>query len=201
MRIAGLALAALLALPGLAPAGEGPDFGDRPTVGQPLRYTDARGNVFRPRTLIMITRSGTLAATLPAATNNAASEEHLDLSASPLIGQVFRRRLAPSDAAREGTALGPVFRTGDTLVLDARGATATLIGRALVLTANFPRDGAVSYHLGQPDFAPGTLPGADRTPGGTPAGTAYLVDGTLVLAGEGRGPLITDWSKIFGGGN
>jgi hypothetical protein len=189
--------------PGSATAGEGPDFNDRPSVGHPLRFTDARGNVFRPRTLIMLTRSGTLAAPLPATTDNAASEDHLDFSGSPLIGQFFRRRLAPSDAAREGAPVGPVFRHGDTLVLDARSATVALTGRALILTAEFPRDGAISYHLGRPGFAPGALPrdvgSADGSAAGIPAGTAYLVDDALVLAGDGRGPLITDWGKLLGG--
>jgi hypothetical protein len=196
-----LTLALLLVLPGFSPgsatAGEGPDFNDRPSVGHPLRFTDARGNVFRPRTLIVLIRSGTLAAPLPATTDNATSEDHLDLSGTPLVGQFFRRRLAPSDAAREGLLLGPVVRIGDALVLDAHAATATLTGRTLVLTANFPRDGAIRYHVGRLDFSPGTPPGRD----GTPAGTAYLIDGTLVLAGTESGALITDWRKILGGGN
>jgi hypothetical protein len=109
-----LTLALLLVLPGFgsgfgpgsATAGEGPDFNDRPSVGHPLRFTDARGNVFRPRTLIVLIRSGTLAAPLPATTDNATSEDHLDLSGTPLVGQFFRRRLAPSDAAREA-AMAP----------------------------------------------------------------------------------------------
>jgi hypothetical protein len=204
-----LTFALLLALPGFGPgfgsgfgpvsatAGEGPDFNDRPSVGHPLRFTDARGHVFRPRTLIVLTRSGTLAASLPATTDNAASEDHLDLSGSPLIGQFFRRRLAPSDAVREGTPVGPVFRHGDTLVLDARAATAALTGRALILTAEFPRDGAISYHLGPISFAPSTPPASNGISDGTPAGTAYLVDGALVLAGGGGGPLITDWGKLL----
>jgi hypothetical protein len=205
MRHLVLTLALLLVLPGFAPgsatAGEGPDFNDRPSVGHPLRFTDARGHVFRPLTLIMLTRSGTLAAPLPATTDNAASEEHLDFSGSPLVGQFFRRRLAPSDAAREGTPVGPVFRHGDILVLDARAATAALTGRALILTAEFPRDGAISYHLGRPGFAPGALPHDVGSTAGVPAGTAYLVDGALVLAGDGRGPLITDWGKLLRGGD
>jgi hypothetical protein len=132
------ALALLLALTGPGSAGEGPGFYDRPAVGQPLRYTDARGNVFRPRSLVIVAATSTLAAPLPASTSYAASEEHLDLSASPLIGQYFRRRLAPGDAAREGTPVGRVYRLGGALVLDARQFTEPLGGRAVVLTANFP---------------------------------------------------------------
>jgi hypothetical protein len=198
MRIVIVALALLLAQPGFAAAGgDRPDFNDRPTVGQPLRFTDSRGNVFRPRVLYLVTRSGTLAAHLPAATDDARSEDHLDLSGTPLIGQLFRGRIAPSDAARDGAPIGPVLRLGDALVLDARETTVQLDERNLVLNANLPRDGVLSYHLGRLTFAPGNLPGGT----GTPAGTAYLVNDTLVLAGDGRGPLITDWSKVFGGGN
>jgi hypothetical protein len=189
------ALALLLALTGPGSAGEGPGFYDRPAVGQPLRYTDARGNVFRPRSLVIVAATSTLAAPLPASTSYAASEEHLDLSASPLIGQYFRRRLAPGDAAREGTPVGRVYRLGGALVLDARQFTEPLGGRAVVLTANFPRDGAVSYRLGPLRFAPSAPPAGD----GVPAGAAYLLDGLLVLAGEGRGPLITDWGKLLRG--
>jgi hypothetical protein len=197
MRIVIAALALLLVLPAPGGAGEPSRFDDRPTVGQPIRFTDLRGNVFQPRALLLLTRSGTLRARLPDATDNAVSEEHVDLSGSPVIGQLFRGRLAPADAAREGTSVGPVYRHGDALVLDARQTAAALDGRDLILTAIFPGDGAVSYRLGQLRFAPGNPPGA----AGTPAGTGYLVDGALVLAGEDRARPITDWSRFFGGGN
>jgi hypothetical protein len=197
MRIVIVALALLLTLPAHGGAGEGPDFSDRPTVGQMIRFTDARGNVFRPRALYIATRSGTLATRLPATTDNATSQEHLDLTGTPLVGQLFRGRLAPSDAAREGIPIGPLLRVGDAIVLDARNATMLLDSRAVFLTANFPRDGAILYDLGLLHFSPRNMPGGT----GTPAGKAYFLDGAVVLAGEGREPLITDWSKILGGGN
>jgi hypothetical protein len=194
--IAALALlpALFLALPAHSGGGDRPTFRDRPAVGQQVRFTDLRGNVFQPRALFVVSRSGTMRARLPDATNNAVSEDHLDLSGTPIIGQVFRGRLAPSDAARQGTMVGPVYRLGDALVLDAREATQPLQNRDLILTATFPGDGAVSYRLGRLPFAPGTMP----TKTGRPAGTGYLVNGALVLAADGRDPLITDWSKVFG---
>lgn len=189
-----LCLLGLLALPVSAAAGEGPDFSDRPTVGQPLRFTDASGDVFRPRVLIVITGAGALRAELPAAVNDARSEEHLDLSGAPLLGRFFRPRLAPGDAARDGLPAGPLVRVGATLVLDTRPATLPIDGLDVVLTANFPRDGAVSYRLGAPRYTPAAIPDSP----GEPAGTGYILDGLLVLAGTGRGPLITDWSEVAG---
>jgi hypothetical protein len=194
MRFVIAALVLLLALPAHG-AGDRPGFSDRPGVGQQVRFTDLRGNVFQPRALFVGSRSGTMRARLPAATSNAESEDHLDLSGAPVIGQFFRGRLAPADAAREGTLAGPVYRLGDALVIDTRDTAVPLEGRELVLTAKFPGDGVVSYRLGRLPFAPGTLPGGT----GRPAGTGYLVNGALVLAASGRDPLITDWSKVFGG--
>jgi len=192
-----VALTMLLALPADGGAGQGPDFSDRPTVGQPLRFTDARGNIFHPRALYLVTRSGTIAARLPAAVDSATSEDHLDLSGAPVFGKLFRGRIAPGDAARDGTPIGPVLRLGDTLVVDAREATQPLDGRAVILTANFPRDGAIRYDLGRLNFAPAGMPGGT----GTSAGTAYFLNDVIVLAGEGLGPLITDWGKFLNGGN
>ena len=198
MRMMLAILVVLVALPAHGGGrGDRPTFSDRAGVGQPVRFTDLRGNVFHPRALFVVSRSGTIRAALPDATNNAVFEGHLDLSGTPLIGQFLRDRLAPSDAAREGTLVGSVYRLGDDLVLDAREATVPLGGRDLVLTATFPGDGAVSYRLGRLRFAAATMPGAT----GRPAGTGYLLNGALVLAADGRDPLITDWSKVFGSGN
>ncbi len=186
--ILGLAILSTLAAPA-RPDGP-PRFEDRPGVGHPLRFTDAAENVFRPRQLVVVTPSGTVAARLPSTAPDARSEERLDLSGTPLIGNLFRRRLAPHDAAREGTPVGPVTRFGDTLVVNA-GQTAISPGSLrIVLTANFPRDGAVSFRLGQLRFNPAEAPAGT----GRDAGSAYLLDGTMVLAGPGYGPRITDWN-------
>ena len=64
-------LLCLLALPAFAGDGEGPvGFDDRPTVGQPLRFTDIAGNTYRPRRLVLLTpansvNGGASAAKLP----------------------------------------------------------------------------------------------------------------------------------------
>ncbi len=186
-----LVLIALFATPGLA--GDPPGFQDRPGLGQPLRYTDINENVFRPRRLVIVTPSGIYAATLPANARESRFEDRLDLSGLPLVGGLFRPRLAPQDATREGMRLGPVTRFGDTIVVDA-GATAVTPGNLrIVLTANFPRDGAVSHWLGTLQFAPAAAPaGAARA-----AGSAYIVDDTMVLAGPGFEPRITDWNTLF----
>ena len=187
-------LLCLLALPAFAGDGEGPvRFDDRPTVGQPLKFTDVAGNTYRPRRLVLLTPAGALAAPLPRAADDARSGERVDLSGLPLIGDLFHDRLAPGDAALEGDLVGPLYRIGATLILDATGSGAALAGRNVVLTANFPGDGAISYRLGRLRFAPADAPSGI----GTRAGAGYLVAGALVLAGEGRGPLIDDWRRFF----
>jgi hypothetical protein len=194
MRLVLIALACLLALPAVARDGEGPvRFDDRPTVGHPLRFTDLAGNVYHPEWLVLLTPAGALAAPLPDTSNDARSEERIDLSGLPLIGDLFYRRLATGDAALQGMLLGPLSRFGNTLVLDARTSGTSLTGRDVVLTANFPGEGAISYRLGRLRFAPAELP-----PGtGVQAGAGYLVRGALVLTGEGREPLIDDWRRFF----
>ena len=108
MRMILAILVVLLALPAHSGAGDRPSFSDRAGAGQQVRFTDLRGNVFQPRALIVVSRSGTIRAALPGATNNAVSEAHVDLSGTPVIGKYLRDRLAPSDAARDGTLVGPV---------------------------------------------------------------------------------------------
>lgn len=194
MRIITACLIGLMALPLPAHAGQGPDFSDRPLVGHPLRFTSDAGAVFRPRTLIVITRTVTVAAALPATATDAYYQDHVDLSGTPYLGQFFRPRLAPSDAARDGIPAGPLFRFGDTLVLDSRAASVPIDGLDLVLTADFPRDGLVSYHIDAPRFTATAMP-KDL---GERAGSAFVLNGRLVLAGQDGGAPISSWSRIFG---
>lgn len=198
MRIINLIIAVLLGALVTSPAyadGEGPPtFEDRPQVGQPVRFTDATGHVFRPDRLVILAPDGAHAAKLPASTYRARSEERIDLSALPLIGHVFRDRVAPGDAKRRGVFAGLLSRVGDTLVLDAREARIDPRPREIILTANFPRHGTVSYRLGGLSFATAAPP----TGTGRSAGTAWMIDGTLVLAGPGYGPGIEDLEGIIG---
>jgi hypothetical protein len=174
--------------------GEGPpSFEDRPQVGQPVRFTDAAGHVFQPERSVILTPKGARAAKLPATADRARSEQHLDLSRMPLIGHVFRDRLASGDAQHRGVQVGSLTRVGDTLVLDARKSPVPVEARDLVLTANFPRDGAVSYRLGLA-FAPVAAPAGT----GRPAGTAWLIGDILVLVGVGYGPAIEDLEGTIG---
>lgn len=194
MRLLTVCLLGLMALPLPAAAGQGPDFSDRPMVGHPLRFTSDSGAVFRPRALVVITPTETLRADLPSTADDAYSQDRLDLSGAPALGQFFRPRLAPTDAARDGIPAGPLFRTGDTLVLDTRAAAVPVTGLGLVLTADFPRDGLIAYHLAAPRFAPAATP-ANL---GERAGSAYVLGNRLVLAGQDGGAPISSWSKIFG---
>jgi hypothetical protein len=193
MRLALALLCTLIATPAMA--GEGsPGFADRPAVGHQLRFTDAAGHIFRPERLVILGPAGARAASLPA-TSDARSEQHVDLSGLPLIGHLFRDRLAPGDVRRAGTYVGPLTRHGAMLVLDAGAAAPSLESRAIALTANLPRHGAVSYWLAPRRFAPAPSPAGP----GRRAGGAWLVGDLLVLAGPGRDPLIDDWGQFFEG--
>lgn len=188
MLIIAVLLGALATSPGYADGDGPPSFRDRPQVGQPVRFTDANGNVFQPERLVILTPRGAQAAVLPATTSRARSEEHLDLSGLPLIGHVFQDRLAPGDARQRGVRVGSLTRVGETLVLDARESPVAVEPREIILTANFPRDGAVSYRLAGLHFTPvNPVTGTARA-----AGTAWLVEDTLVLAGAGYAPAIED---------
>lgn len=193
--IAGILLGGLVTSPANADGEGPPTFEDRPQVGQPLRFTDAAGHVFQPERLVILTPQRAQAAPLPATTSRARSEEHLDLSGVPLIGHVFRHRFAPGDARRRGVAIGQIARIGDTLIVDARESPVAIDPRQIILTANFPRDGAVSYRLRGLRFAPTSEPGEVVA---HPAGTAWLVGDTLVLAGAGYGPAIEDLEGAIG---
>lgn len=199
MRIMPLALGVLLGalLAPLAHAGgDGPPrFEDRPRVGQPVRFTDAAGHVFRPDRLVVSSPDAVRAAPIPTTINGARSEEHVDLSGLPLIGHLFRERVAPGDARRGGIRVGPLTRLGSALVLDAREPPVAVEAREIVLTANFPRDGAVSYPLGRLAFAPAQVPSGT----GRPAGTAWLIGDVLVLTGPGREPAIDGLEGILEG--
>lgn len=195
MLIIAVLLGALVTSPTHADGEGPPSFRDRPQVGQPVRFTDAAGHVFQPERLVIVTPHGAQAAPLPATTRSTRSEEHLDLSGLPLIGHVFRRRLAPGDARQRGVQVGPLSRMGESLVLDARESPVAIDSREIILTANFPRDGAVSYRLGALRFAPVSEPGEVV---GRPAGTAWLVGEVLVLAGPGYGPGIENLEAVIG---
>ena len=186
-----LAAACLAALP--AGASERDSLLDeRPGIGEPLRFRDAHGGAFRPRALIVSGPSGALAAELPSGARSAVSENRVDLSGTPLVGPLFRETLDVA-SVREAPLVGPVYRVGDTLVVDATqaaaGDPAALARRHVALSTNLPRIGAVSYRLG-PLVWSAT---GDAEPAGTPIGSAHLVDGVLVLASQGGEPA---WPSI-----
>lgn len=179
----------LLAAPPAAWAGQGNDR--RTTTAEtdfgrafPVSFRSERGGRFQPDRLVVLTRTGSWSAALPAKARRVRQADHLDLTGLPVIGGVFRPRLAPMDAERQGLPLGTVTRTGDTLVLDARGHAVSLTNLPVVLTSEMPRVGTLSFELGTPAFRPGPAPGA----AGARVGAAWLVDGRLVLAGDGQRP-------------
>jgi hypothetical protein len=190
-----LALACLVALP--ATAGDRDSFLDeRPGIGEPLRFRDAEGGAFRPRGLILIGPFGALAAEMPSGARTTRSEDRVDLSSTPLVGQLFRETLDVA-SVREGSLVGPVYRVADTLVVDATRTAPEeapeLARRHVALSTNVPRIGAVSYHLGRLGWTPVAAP----APEGVPIGSAHLVDGALVLASQGGEPAWPSVEAMF----
>jgi hypothetical protein len=172
-----------------APGGERDSFLDeRPGIGEPLRFRDERGGAFRPRSLILRGAEGALAARLPSGARSAWSEDRIDLSSAPLVGPLFRETLDVA-TVRQGPLVGPVYRVGDTLVVDATIAPSELADRQVAFSTNLPRVGAVSYGLGPLDWTPAAAP----APTGAPIGSAHLVGNALVLASQGGEPA---WPSI-----
>ncbi|MFK7941784.1 MAG: hypothetical protein AB8B85_02540 [Paracoccaceae bacterium] len=175
-------------------AERGSGIEDRPSVGEPLRFRNADGGAFQPRELVVLLPGRTLRAGLPEAALNARSEDRVDLSGTPLVGVLFPQTLSPSDAS-EGIVLGDVYRNGSQLVI-AADAEPTFQSSPVVLTSNLPRLGAVSYTVGRLQFRDGV---SLQRPGGAPIGTAYMLDGQLVIAAKGGGPAFPSVESLFKG--
>ena len=187
-----LLIAACLAALSAAASERDSFLDERPGIGEPLRFRDASGGAFRPRTLILSGPAGALAAELPSGARSALSENRVDLSAAPLVGPLFRPTLDVA-SVREGPLVGPVYRVGDTLVVHATEAPADLARLRVVLSTNVPRVGAVSYRLGRLGWSPVGAAG----PAGAPIGSAHLVDGALVLASQGGEPAWPSVEAMF----
>lgn len=190
-----LVIACMAALP--AAAGDERDsfLGERPGFDEPLRFRAENGGAFRPEAVIVTGAGGALAAKLPRAAD-ALSENRVDLSGAPVLGPLFRGTLDVA-SVREGALVGPVYRVGDTLVVDATaGAVAGPAGlqsRPVAIATNIPRYGAISYGLGLLDWRPVTPPAIV----GAQVGTAHVVNGALVLASQGGEPAWPSLDAMF----
>ena len=173
---------ALLLVPVVGEAAERDSpFDERPSVGEPLRFRADNGGAFRPRALLIQTGAGTVRAILPEASDDARSEDRMDVSSVPLAGPLFRGTLSTDDA-RQGQRVGALYHApGDYLVLIAEGASVDLTGYPVALSTNLPATGAVSYRLGRLRYSGSGTP-VNR---GTQVGEAWLVGGQLVLASRG----------------
>ena len=178
-------LMALLLVPGIgATAERDSPFDERPSVGEPLRFRADNGGAFRPRALLIQTGAGTVRAILPEASDDARSEDRVDLSSTPLVGPLFRGTLS-TDNARQGQRIGALYHApGDYLLVVVDGAAQNLTGYPVALTTNLPSTGAVSYRLGRLSYGASGAP-VNR---GTRVGEAWLVGGQLVLASRGGEP-------------
>lgn len=188
-----LAVAAGLAVPAVARDRNEDRFDQYVASAFPLSFRSERGGRFQPDRIVLLTAEGSRWAVLPSHVRTR-SADHLDLSGMPGFGQFFQQRIAPQDAERKGTPVGVVSRIGDTLVVDARATGVPVADRPLVLATDLPRFGGVTFEVGLPRWQPGQPPGA----AGPRVGSAWLLDGRLVLASDGGRPLITDWSRPFG---
>lgn len=189
---AGCMAAALPAsLPAAAADERGSFLDERPGFDEPLRFRDERGGAFRPRSLVVTGAGGAVAARLPGAAD-AYSENRVDLSGAPVIGQLFRGTLDVA-TVRQGALVGPVYRVGNALVVDAASAPVDVTARPVALATNLPRYGAVSYPLGPLDWRAAMPPAA----AGVQVGTAHIVDGALVLASRGGEPAYPSVEALF----
>ena len=149
----------------------------------PIQFRTAAGGVFYPRRIIIRTSGGTLGAELPAAGFTARSEDRIDLSGIPLLGALFPPRLSPDDV-RGHERLGPVYRDGHALYLDAVNWPDGLTGAPYILATDVPRAGAVSYDVGRLAFRPSDA----LLPASPPIGHGFLVGDHVVLASGGGEP-------------
>jgi hypothetical protein len=191
-----IAAACLAALPAAASDERGSFLEERSGYDEPLRFRAENGGAFRPRAVVIAGAGGALAARLPGAAN-AMSENRVDLSNTPALGPLFRPTLDVA-SVREGALVGPVYRVGDTLVIDAGvidagAASAGIANRRVAISTNIPRYGAVSYQLGRLDWAPVAAPAV----AGEPIGSAHIVGRTLVLASRGGEPAWPSVEALF----
>ena len=196
--VAAACLSALpvMASPALASDERGSFLDERSGHDEPLRFRAENGGAFRPRTVVVAGAGGALAARLPGAAN-AMSENRVDLSNAPVLGPLFRPTLDVA-SVREGALVGPVYRVGDTLVIDAGtihagAAPSEVVNRRVAISTNIPRYGAVSYQLGRLDWAPAAPPAL----AGEPIGSAHIVGQTLVLASRGGEPAWPSVEALF----
>ena len=149
----------------------------------PIQFRTATGGVFYPRRVIISTADGPLAAALPGAGYTARSEDRIDLSGLPVLGRIFRPTQTTAGASQYDR-LGPLYRDGRALYLDAADWPGGLAGAPVALVTNVPRTGAVSFDLGRLPFEPAAaVPGNPEL-----VGYGYLVGDTVVLASTGGEP-------------
>src|SRR5690606_9670923 len=134
------------ALPAMASEERGSFLGERSGYGEMLRFRAENGGSLRPRAVIVSGVGGALSARLPEAAT-VRDENRVDLSGTPVLGPLFRGTLDVA-RARQGELVGPVYRVGDTLVIDADAMPAGLTNRRVALATNVPRYGAISFQLG-----------------------------------------------------
>lgn len=190
-----MAAAVAAALPTGLPALAGNErdgwLAERSGHDEPLRFRAADGGAFRPRAVVVTGTGQAMSARLPGAAD-IRSEDRVDLSGTPVLGPLFRETLDVG-SVRRGALVGPVYRAGDTLVIDAGAALAGLPDRRVAIATNLPRYGAVSYQLGRLKWSPAAAP----LPAGEPIGSAHLIGNTLVLASQGGEPAWPSLEAFF----
>lgn len=160
---------------------------------EPILFGDGDGGGFAVADVVVLAGDGTRSAVLPPFPPSPVSEERVDLSGTPLLGQVFKQRFGPADIEDNGLPLGPVYRSGDVLIVDLRRQEQPFQAVPVVLSSEIDGLGAISYRLGRLDFVETASPQGT----GRQIGFAYLLGSTLALVADGERPAIRDLSRPF----
>ncbi|MEM6549106.1 MAG: hypothetical protein AAF713_15330 [Pseudomonadota bacterium] len=163
---------------------------------EPILFGDGRGSAFDVAGITVTGAEGARRAVLPQYPPSPVSEERVDISGTPVLGEVFKERLGPADIEDQGLPIGAVYRDGNTLRVDLGAQTLPERGRRFVLSSEIDRLGAISYRLGAL-----LLRAVEARPiGGERIGYAYLLRDTIALVADGNRPPVRNLQDLLPSG-
>ena len=134
---------------------------------------------FRPRRIVVVTNKGALSAPVPNRVGQY-STNRLDLSDTPLIGELFDPRPGTRLVTRENL-WGEAFRDGDALIINIPEAPFVLAERSQISVLRRNRQSGVRELMFQPALTPQAYPGAN---GMTKLGDVYVEGSRIVIRPE-----------------